>query len=351
MNDCGASLTNYMRTILLIFITALLPVCAAEPKVSLPRGLVSREGARVEAASGLPVSAVHPASGIDLVLIPAGEFLMGSPEGEAERGRGEHQHRRIIRRPFYLGHTEVTVGQFRRFVRATGYETDAERGARENDHTNRGAFASTPDGDRTWTATAYWRNPFPILTDYRIQDDHPVVQISWNDAQRFTQHFGLQLPTEAQWEYAARAGSCSRFFWGESMEGGDGFGNFQDASGRKRFKSWNSSFPFDDGATLLSAVGRYRPNPWGIYDPVGNVSEWTADPYGREYPPAGSDEFAISPEPGPAHVMRGSSWLDSPDLSRSAKRFGFAPAGRRDFIGFRFVMNIGTNSQAASNPP
>lgn len=299
--------------------------------------VVPASGASIDTATGLPTRIVHKASGIALVLIPAGEFQMGSPPDEKDRLSNERQHRRIISKPFYLGETEVTVEQFRKFVRATKYLTDAERGAEEGGH-QKGAFASMPDGDREWSATASWHNPFPNLAEYRMRDDHPVVQVSWNDARRFCEHFGLQLPTEAQWEYAARAGSCTRFIWGDSEAGGNGYGNVQDISGRKRFSRWNLSFPFDDGVVLLSAVGKYRPNAWKLRDMVGNVTEWCEDAYRKDYPVDVKDESAVTGESNSARVMRGSSWLDAPDANRSAKRFGFAPQGRRDFIGFRVAM-------------
>lgn len=285
----------------------------------------------------LPPRIVHKASGIAMVLIPAGEFQMGSPADEADRLGDERQHRRIIRQPFYIGETEVTVEQFRKFVLATKYQTDAERGVAEAEH-KKGAFASTPDGDRQWSARASWRDPFPNLKDYRVRNDHPVVQVSWNDAQRFVEHFGLQLPTEAQWEYTARAGSRTRFFWGDSEIGGKGYGNVKDESGRKRFPKWNSSFPFDDRFVLLSAVSKHRPNDWKVYDMVGNVSEWCQDAYSKDYASDGADESATRGENDSARVMRGGSWLDAPDLNRSAKRLGFRPQGRRDFIGFRVAM-------------
>ena len=265
---------------------------------------------------------------------------MGSPAGEeGRRDDLERQHRRVIRKPFYISETEVTVGQFRRFVAATRYRTDAERGVRENDRTGPGAFASTPDGDRDWHPAASWQNPFPNFKDYRARPDHPVVQVSWNDARRFAEHFRMRLPTEAQWEYAARAGTVTRFFWGEAEGGGRGFGNVQDAAGRRRFPRWNTSFPFDDGAAVLAPVGRYRPNAWGLYDVAGNVSEWTEDVYRRDYPADGADDAAARGGPHEARVIRGGSWLDAPDFQRSAKRIVFLPEGRRDFIGFRVVLD------------
>jgi formylglycine-generating enzyme len=306
---------------------------AARP---LQAQLVRAEGAKTDRKTGLPTRVVHRASGIVLVLIPAGEFLMGSPADEAERGRREDLHRRVIRRPFYLGETEVTVAEFRRFVAATKYETDAERGVQEGEYT-KGAFTSTSSGKspREWSELANWRNPFPWLKDYQLNDRHPVVQVTWNDARRFTEHYGLRLPTEAEWEYAARAGSRTRFFWGDSECEGLGYGNVRDAAGQRRYPTWGAAFPFDDGAALLSVVGSYRANAWGLRDMVGNVSEWCEDAY-QPYPAEG-DETAAGAG-GAARVLRGSAWLDLPDFSRSAKRLAFAPHGRRDFVGFRVAL-------------
>lgn len=301
-------------------------------------GFVAVAGSGVDAATGLPARVVHEASGVVLVLVPAGEFWMGSPPDEPGRERDERRHRRVVREPFYLGETEVTVAQFRRFVRATRYLTDAERGVEESGH-RRGAFAATPDGEREWSAAASWRNPFPTLRGYRPSERHPVVHVSWHDAARFAEHYRLRLPTEAQWEYAARAGSATRFHWGDAEAGGRGHGNVKDAAGRRRFPVWNDAFAFDDGVVLLADVGRYRPNAWGLRDVVGNVSEWCQDVFRDEYPADGSDERAAEGPGGEARVLRGGSWLDSPDYQRPAKRLGFRPQGRRDFIGFRVAAS------------
>jgi hypothetical protein len=119
-----------------------------------PQGFVPAYAAGTDPVTGLPTRVVHQASGIMLVLIPAGEFLMGSPDDEPGRSNRERLHRRVIRKPFYLGQTEVTVAQFRRFVRSTGYQTNAERGVPDNDQRRPGGFASTPDGDRAWNDSA-----------------------------------------------------------------------------------------------------------------------------------------------------------------------------------------------------
>lgn len=297
--------------------------------------LISSPGASTQ--TRFPERIVHRESGITLVLVPAGRFQMGSPASEAARSQNEKQHSRVIKEPFYIGETEVTVEQFRRFVNATNYVTDAERGTEEGGHT-KGAFASVASGDREWNADSSWKNPFPTLPDYKLRDDHPVVQVSWNDARRFVEHFGLQLPTEAQWEYAARAGTTTAYLWGDTEAGGRGYGNVNDASAAKRFCHWNRAFPFDDGIELIAPVRSFKTNPWKLHDMTGNVAEWCEDVFHRDYPADGADETAAGN--GTARVMRGGSWLDPPDLYRLAKRFGFAPQGRRDFLGFRVVMKV-----------
>jgi formylglycine-generating enzyme len=190
----------------LVGVVLCAPAASAQtPLYRLPADLVAAPGTTTDATTGLPKRVLHRPSGIALVLIPAGEFLMGSPASDEQQRRGlEQQHRRVIRHPFYLGETEVTVAQFRRFSAAAKYQTEAERGVPLDVHRH-GSFASQPAGDREWSTIANWRNPFPLLRDYRLQEQHPVVHVSWNDAQSFCAHFNLQLPTEAQWEYAARA--------------------------------------------------------------------------------------------------------------------------------------------------
>ena len=302
-------------------------------------------GSPTDAATGLAARVLHKASGIELVQIPAGEFEMGSPATEADRSQGrslgdrERRHRRVIRRPFYLGRTEVTVGQFRRFVEATGFRTDAERGTPDNDRAGPGSFATIPDGEREWHVATSWRNPFPNLKDYRLEDDHPVVHVTWNDAQKFVGHYGLRLPSEAQWEYAARAGIRERFPWGNAEAGGKGFANVADESHKKRFAATNVFFPFDDGAELLSPVGRYQPNAWGLHDMIGNVEEWCEDAV-APYPPDGSDESPAKGDAAAARVLRGGAWIGNAGTSRFATRIGMAPTSRRDFQGFRVAAPV-----------
>ena len=310
-----------------------------EPVIELPEGLVVAEGAENDRLTGLPTRILHADSGIALVLIPAGEFMMGSPETEPGRNDGERQHRRIVRRPFYLGETEVTAGQFRLFADATGYRTDAERGTPDDGH-GRGSFAALPEGNRAWNAKASWRDPFPNLTDVEPRDDLPVLHVSWADARAFARNFGLRLPTEAEWEYACRAGTTTRFFWGESEAVGETFANVADASARERFPRENLPFPFDDGVAVLAPVGSYGANAWGLRDILGNVEEWCEDAFG-EYPPDGADERAA--HGASAFVLRGGSWVGNPTTTRCAGRAAMGESSRRDFIGFRVALDAPAN--------
>lgn len=319
--------------------TFALAQVSTQQQRRLPDGYVAAPGSATDAATGLPKRVIHKLSGVVLVLIPAGEFVMGSPKSEANRLNSEDQHRRVIRQPFYLGETEVTVAQFRRFVTATKYKTDAESG-RPLDRFTVGSFAAVPQGDREWSLVANWRNPLPNLPEYRARDNHPVIHVSWNDAKRFAEHFGFQLPTEAQWEYAARAGTQTSFFWGERAEDGARHANVCDERARRRFKDVGEPFPFDDGAALVTKAGSYRPNSWGLYDMVGNVLEWVEDVYIHCYPGDGADESAAIGDDKTGRVLRGGSWLDSPTHTRSAARVTMEQAARRDFIGFRVVKRI-----------
>jgi formylglycine-generating enzyme required for sulfatase activity len=329
---------------LLVAVGVLCGGCARDsgPQSSKTAGqspaarFVATDGAATDAATGLPTRVVDRHSGIVLVLIPAGEFEMGSPETEVDRSKPERRHRRMIKRPFYLGETEVTVAQFRKLAEATGYQTDAERGAGDR---GRGSFATIPEGDRTWHAGATWRDPFPLLPDVKVRDDHPVIQVSWNDARKFAEHFGMRLPSEAQWEYAARAGSGARYPWGESEAGGAGRANLADLSARRRFRKTNVYFPFDDGVEVLAPVRQYLPNAWGLYDMIGNVEEWCEDAKGV-YPADGADESPNEDPATPARVLRGGSWMGNAGTSRSATRIGMAPDSRRDFQGFRVAATV-----------
>jgi formylglycine-generating enzyme required for sulfatase activity len=254
----------------------------ASPARGIPAGCVAAANAPRDPKTGLPTRVIHEKCGVVLVLIPAGELVMGRADPSGGR-------KRVIREPFYLGETEVTVGQFRRFAEQAGYRSDAEQGVPEDPEgdVTVGGFSELPNGkgqQRQWHPGANWRNPLPnfadVIGEERLSSDWPVVQVTWHDAKRFAAHFGFALPSEVQWEYACRAGSISTFPWGEA-EAGAAHANVGDLSFRRLLRLPEGGFPFDDRAATLAKAGSYRPNAWGLYDMIGNVDEWCEDEGGR----------------------------------------------------------------------
>ena len=245
---------------------------------------------------------VEPCFGLELLWLPPGRFVMGTDkEGRAE-GPG---HAVKLTRGFWLGATDVTVAQFRRFVVATGYVTQAEREG--------GASLATMLG-LTKKADANWRNPhFPQ------NDNHPVVCVSWKDAQAYLQWLnqgtggGYRLPTEAEWEYACR---------------GDGG---PEAPGAPDAIAWHE----DNSGAATHPVAKKEANAFGLFDMLGNVSQWCQDWYG-EYAASGSTD-PQGPATGTRRVLRGAAWNAGASSLRPTLRTGYEPEGRTQLLGFRVV--------------
>jgi len=280
---------------------------------------------------------------MELIRIPAGSFMMGSTEEE----RGEYssclqeepRHQVRISRPFYMGRYLVTRGQFGRFVAATGYRTDAEtRPVKAFKDGKKGGLAMQPYRGTEWREDASWRNP-----GFEQTDEHPVVMVSWNDAKAFCRWLswkageGVRLPTEAEWEYACRAGTQTRFWWGSEYDTTGKVANLLD----RQFKSVCNDkvderyLQLDDGYPFTSPVGHYRPNGFGLCDMIGNVWEWCEDWFlGYE---ARAQVDPKGPLWGEARVIRGGCFCERPPDCRSAMRGYMPPDGRSAAGGFRVV--------------
>ena len=271
-----------------------------------------------------------------LVLIPAGEFLMGSPDSDKDAKANEKpQHRVRITRPFYLGATEVTVGQFRRVVETAGYQTEAEKDGQGGRGWNE-AKGIWEDGPQ-YT----WRNP-----GFAQTDEHPVVNVSWNDAIAYCHllsdreslklYDGYRLPTEAEWEYACRAGTTSRYESGDDPETLALVGNIGDWNLKAAYPSvkW-PTIAARDGFINTAPVGQSQPNAFDLYDLHGNGWEWCQDGYDKTY-------YGQSPGADPAgplgaafRVDRGGSWSTDPRFCRAANRNRTTPGSRYGNLGFR----------------
>jgi formylglycine-generating enzyme required for sulfatase activity len=269
--------------------------------------------------------------GMTLVLIKPGEFVMGSPETDKDaRDDEKPQHRVRITRPFYLGVTEVTRGQFRVFVDETGYKTQAERDGK-------GTGWNEANARLEQNSHYSWRN-----TGFQQTEKHPVVNVSWNDAVAFTEWMSqkdgqtYRLPTEAEWEIACRAGTTTRYSCGDDPEGLAEVGNVADALAKKKFPDW-PTVSAADGFLYTAPVGRYRPNAWGLYDMHGNVLEWCSDWYAADYYQNSPTEDPVGPRQGASRVIRGGCFFYYPQNCRSAFRGGYSPSDRHYLIGFRLA--------------
>jgi formylglycine-generating enzyme len=299
-----------------------------------------------------------------MVLISGGEFLMGSENFYPEEAPVRH----VSVDSFWIDVHTVTNREFSRFVRKTGFVTVAERQPDANDFPGAvdvfpGALVFRPTTGpvdlRDWTQWweyvrgAYWRRPEGPGSSIESRPDHPVVHVAYEDAETYARWAGKRLPTEAEWEFAARGGLHGKaFVWGDEME----------PDGVPHANAWQGEFPWQnlcrDGYERTSPVGRFPANGYGLYDMAGNVWEWTSDWYAarREEPtspccgPGGGNDTAMlqSLDPAfpqiriPRKVLKGGSFLCAPNYC-----LRFRPAARSPqmidtgmaHLGFRCVSN------------
>jgi formylglycine-generating enzyme required for sulfatase activity len=271
--------------------------------------------------------------GMKLVLIPAGRFMMGSRVDDRDADADEKpQHEVRITRPFYLGVTEVTRGQFRRFVDDTGHRSEAEKDGQGGWGWNEEKKKFEPDPKYTWL------NP-----GFEQSDEHPVVNVSWNDAVAFCEWLSrvdgqaYRLPTEAEWEYACRAGTTTRYFSGDDPESLAAAGNVADGTAKLKYPHWTATITARDGFVYTAPVGQFRPNRFGLYDMHGNVWEWCQDGYDDAYYKGSPGEDPPGASQASARVVRGGGWDSEPRYCRSAHRGGSSPSDRSSYQGFRLA--------------
>ncbi len=272
-----------------------------------------------------------------VVVIPTGSFRMGAVNGDDGRSAQVPQHVVTVAEGFALGRSAVTVGEFRQFVRASDYVPDSVRlgGASVYD----GRSGTLRDDER-----ASWQSDY---AGGKAGDKLPVVNVSWNDATAYVQWLSqrtgktYRLPSEAEFEYALRAGTSTRYWWGdgtpatpvENLTGSD------DLSPNKR--RWSHAFRgYRDGYWGPAPVMSFAPNPFGLYDINGNVSEWTADCWHANYVRAPTDGSAWLNPGCVAHVVRGGSWGSSPEQVDSAYRQGVDGSSRSARVGFRVARDL-----------
>lgn len=285
---------------------------------------------------------------IEQAQIQGGTFTMGDSSGDRNRVDGEAPRHEVSISTFEIDATTVTNADFARFVEDTEYETEAERfgfsavfhlAVAANDADITGAAAGTP----WWAGVkgADWRHPGGRRSDIDGRDGHPVVHVSWNDAQAFCDWAGRSLPTEAQWEYASRGRiDNTKYPWG----------NQEVDSGGWRANIWQGDFPktntLEDGFATTAPVRTFKPNRYGLWQAVGNVWEWCADWFQpATYRHGTSEHCAVVTDPfgaddGQSRVLRGGSYLCHDSYCnhyRSSARSQNTPDSSMGNAGFRNV--------------
>jgi formylglycine-generating enzyme required for sulfatase activity len=281
---------------------------------------------------------VRPQDGMTMVYVPAGEFTMGSSLLESfvlTNGRLFHfpdqrpQHTVFVD-GYWIDQTEITVGMFKKFVEATGYQTSAEQ-----EGWGRPWRAGPKQEEWPQTGGTDWRHPQgPRST---AQDEHPVVQVSWDDAMAYCAWVGGRLPTEAEWEKAARGTDRRRYPWGNNFDGSLlNFGDSLCPVERWRDLRWN------DGFALTSPVGSYPggASPYGALDMAGNVWEWVYDWYDEDAYEGSRRENPTGPATGSVRAQRGGSWYDGEAEAwvNCVIRHRNPPTDRYSDVGFRCVI-------------
>lgn len=271
-----------------------------------------------------PRAAFTNSIGMQLRLIPAGKFTMGSPDDEKNRGPNETQHEVEITQPFFMAIHEVTVEQYRQFVEETDRDVTGN------------SYGFDEESKRIRVGDDYsFANP-----GWEQADDHPAVCVSWRDAEAFCRWLSIKddriyrLPTEAEWEYACRAGSTTTYNFV------DGDTEVHASANVAAQLKWVEDTEPEDGFIFTAPVGSFKPNAFGLFDMHGNVSEWCSDFYAKDYYENSEEKDPQGPSDGSGRVLRGGSFTMNAKWARSASRSDNNSDSRYFTFGIRVVCEI-----------
>ncbi|NNU14876.1 formylglycine-generating enzyme family protein [Parvularcula sp. ZS-1/3] len=268
----------------------------------------------------------------EMVRIPGGIFQIGSDADSPGHVADEAPRTMVELEPFEAARFEVTVGEFRAFVEVTGFAQEFP------------CFVMTEGGGWNVDYDASWRDP-----GFEQNDDHPVVCVNWGAANAYVAWLNetsegpeFRLLSESEWEYVARAGSQTTFWWGERQDDFCRYTNGVDRSAREIYPTWVRSGECDDGYVYTAPVGAFAaPNAFGAEDLVGNVWEWVEDCYAPGFSDLPRDGSPRGGQPCEKRVLRGGAWGDyGAFYLRSAYRGAFDPDWSFAMLGFRVARNL-----------
>jgi len=280
-----------------------------------------------------------------MIYIPGGEFLMGTNEKDGFPADGEGPVRKIKINPFYIDSYTVTNAEFEQFIKSTGYVTEAEQFGWSYVYygflSPKLAGLVQPVPQTPWwcgVKGAYWYQPEGPFSTIDDRMDHPVVHVSWNDALAFCEWAGKRLPTEAEWEFAARGGlEQKKYPWGDELI----------PNGKHYCNIWQGKFPTvntkDDGYSGTAPASSFPPNGYGLYNVSGNVWEWCSDWFTRGVHNRGGRTNPQGPLNGETKVMRGGSYMCHESYCnryRVAARTSNTPDSSSGHLGFRCVKDV-----------
>lgn len=255
---------------------------------------------------------------------------MGSPIEEAGRYDSEGPVREVKVLSFAMAKYPISRGEYSAFVKATGYDAGNE------------CWTFTTAGKMAILDDRNWRNP-----GYPQDDRHPAVCLNWNDAKAYATWLSrksgksYRLPSEAEWEYAARAGTVTSRYWGDDPDQACQYANVMDLTGKARLPELAlETHSCSDGYAYTSTVGKFKPNAYGLHDMLGNVLQWTEDCWHVNYTGAPSDGKAWSGGDCSVHALRGAPWSFMPRLVRSASRNSVPTEIRNLMVGFRVAKSL-----------
>ncbi|MEM7045381.1 MAG: formylglycine-generating enzyme family protein [Pseudomonadota bacterium] len=271
----------------------------------------------------------------EMAMIPGGSFLMGSPDEEVGRYSSEGPQHEVSLPAFALGRFEVTRGEFAHFVQETGHATGPC------------VYWNVGFGDVRRGYDLDLHNP---SHRQRQTDEHPMTCVSWDDAQAYVDWLrrktgrAYRLPSESEWEYAARSGTRSRYFWGDEVSLACDHANGHDETS-KQTNAFNwTSLPCSDGFSSTAPVGSQKANGFSLFDMAGNLWEWVEDHYHQTYDGAPADGTPWLSPGRSTRVLRGGSWENEPRALRSASRIWSRQASRLNSNGFRVALTLSDDS-------